>query len=121
MKLIIEVFELYTPYDSTKGEWSTTSCHTEGMLGVKSGAVMSLESLNKAMQDVGHKPLSATTLADGTWTDHEDEPGRFDYNYIGDSDGFPDEDGRFLYDISIWLYAIEPRPLTQTELLKELA
>jgi hypothetical protein len=116
---MIEVFEMWTAYNG-RGGWSNISNHTEGMLGVKNGTIMTLENLNKAIENVGHPPLTQANFDSGMW-DANEEIGRFDYNYIGDSDGFPDKDGKFLYDISIWLYEIEPRPITQTELIQGLA
>jgi hypothetical protein len=121
MKVMVDVFEIYTAYNDERGDWSDISSHTEGMLGVKSGTVTTLENLNKAIQNVGHPPLTKENFDSGAWVANEDDIGRFDYNYIGTSDGFPDKDGKYLYDISIWLYEIEPRPITQTELIQGLS
>lgn len=118
---MIDVFEMYTTYNDEKGDWSNISCHTEGMLGIKRGSIMSLDHLNKAISDVGHPPLNKESFASNLWTAHEDDEGRFDYNYIGTSDGFPDKDGKYLYDISIWLYKVDPQPVSKDALFKEFA
>jgi hypothetical protein len=90
------------------------------MLGIPNGTVTTLANLNKAIQNVGHPPLNQESLDVGLW-EANDEEGRFDYNYIGTSDGTPDKDGKYLYDISLWLYSIDPQPVSKAALLKELS
>jgi hypothetical protein len=121
MKVMIDVFEMYTRFNEERGDWSNISEQTEGMINVKNGAVMSLEDLNKAIESVGHTPLSEEAFTVGIWAAQEEDIGRFDYSFVGTSDGTPDKNGKFLYDISLWLHRIETSPLTQTELLRGLS
>lgn len=120
MRLIIDVLELYTVYNDETGDWSGVSCHTEGTLGFKSGSVMSLTQLNYTLTQIGHPPLTNEDADTNPWQEHdpESDPGRFDYTFIGTSDGFPDKDGKYLYDISIWLHKIDPQPVTKAGLFQ---
>ena len=118
MELLVDVFEMYTCYNEERGDWSNVSCHTKGTWGITSGH-MTLAGMNKAIENVGHPPLTKETLEKGVWS-ADYEAGRFDYNVIGTSDGCPDPDGKYLYDISLWLSKIDPQPVSKDELIAAL-
>lgn len=103
--------ELCTVKNPETGDWSGDTHGTSGMLhGMTQGWSGSLSTFNRKLSDINFPELTPTPGA--PWEEDEDTPGRWHLSIICDRDGIPDEDGDYLYDISIDLTVCNPAPLT---------
>ena len=113
---MLELIDTYGP-DGASGQPQ----HTHGLIpGVKIGQTITLAALNRKLSDVGLAQITPAELEAESWL-HDpagDEPKRYDHSWIGDNDGFPNLDGAYIFDLSLYLEVIETRPCTPADIAK---